>query len=265
MLERWIDWQTSNAEYRGVKFNQVILADKSGIAQQYISALLTGKRRLGDKVLTRICAAMEITKAEFFDGPPPRRLRAAGSVTIDGSQVQRLRERMGMPVGWLAKQAGISVKHCMSIESQLDYVALPDLAQKIAAALKVRPDEIEVQVPDAIKNFVTHQIMDCALCGKPNIDNDTGVCVHCKQPLRAAKKITTFLPDGSPQPQAASSAEPEVERTFTIPDSFDGDDILRMKGVKLLCHLKGDDLGRVVAYMEGIFDTKRSQKNFTDA
>lgn len=75
MLAEWIDWLQVTADRRGEKYTQIELADKSGLQQSYISKILHGKRGLGDKVLTKLCSAMEITKAEFYAGPPPERAK----------------------------------------------------------------------------------------------------------------------------------------------------------------------------------------------
>ncbi len=70
LLTTWFEHLKFKARQSGDEFNQVTLAEKSGVAQQYISKILTRKRNLGDKVLTKLCAGMGITKAEFFSGPP---------------------------------------------------------------------------------------------------------------------------------------------------------------------------------------------------
>ena len=58
LLTKWYEFSKKEATKKGEKLTQKILAEKAELNQQYISKLFRNKVGLGDKVLTKLCAAL---------------------------------------------------------------------------------------------------------------------------------------------------------------------------------------------------------------
>ncbi|MFC1574250.1 helix-turn-helix domain-containing protein [Candidatus Latescibacterota bacterium] len=66
MITQWISWKKTRD---GSAFSQKKLAKDAGISPTYLSNIITGVRNPGTKTLERIAGALDITMAEFYDGP----------------------------------------------------------------------------------------------------------------------------------------------------------------------------------------------------